>query len=189
MSSDSRSTGTADRGERLWTVADAVAGAIADAGTEGVFTFPGGGSNLALLEALQARGVATVLARSEGGGAFMAATMADLTDVPGVLIVGLGPGAASSVNGVAHALLDRSPLVLLVDRYSAVDAGTTTHQLLDHAAILGSMVKARVDARPEEMGEAVARAIATALDPPRGPVLIEMRRDRARTRTASTGPH
>ncbi len=187
MSSESRSTATADRAEGLSTVADNVAAAIADAGTEVVFTYPGGGSNLALLEALQARGVATVLARSEGGGAFMAATVADLTDVPGVLIVGLGPGAASSVNGVAHALLDRSPLVLVVDRYSAADAGTTTHQLLDHAAILGSVVKACVDATPEEMGEAVAHAIATALEPPRGPVLIEMRRDRARTPVAVTG--
>jgi acetolactate synthase I/II/III large subunit len=167
-------------------VADVVAGAIADAGTEVVFTFPGGGSNLALLEALQARGVGTVLARSEGGGAFMAATVADLTDVPGVLIVGLGPGAASSVNGVAHALLDRSPLVLIVDRYSAADAGTTTHQLLDHAEILGSVVKACVDATPEDMAEAVASAIATALEPPRGPVLIEMRRDRARAPVGST---
>jgi acetolactate synthase I/II/III large subunit len=85
-------------------------------------------------------------------------------------------------------MLDRSPLVLVVDRYSAADAATTTHQLLDHPAILGSVVKATVDATPEETGAAVARAIATALKPPRGPVLIEVRRDRAREPAAS-GAH
>jgi acetolactate synthase-1/2/3 large subunit len=145
-------------------VADIVADAIAGAGTKVVFTFPGGGSNLALLEALQALGVTTVLVRSEGGGAFMAATVADVTDAPGVLVVGLGPGAASSVNGVAYALLDRSPLVLVVDRYSAGDAETTMHQLLDHADILRSVVKSSVDATPAALeAEAAERKLTDAI--------------------------
>src|ERR1700761_9057800 len=100
------------------TVADAVADGIAAAGVRVVFTFPGGGSNLALLESLRARGVVAMLTRSEAGAAFMAAAVADVTGIPGVSVVGLGPGAASAVNGAAHALLDRSPLLFIADRYS-----------------------------------------------------------------------
>jgi acetolactate synthase-1/2/3 large subunit len=170
------------------TVADAVAAAIAAAGTTVAFTFPGGGSNLALLDALHARGVRTVLARGEVGGALMASTAADLTGTPGVLIVGLGPGAASAMNGVSHAWLDRSPLLLVADRYSEADAGTTGHQLLDQEAIYAPVTKAYVDADPADAAAAVERAIAIALEPPRGPVLIEMRRDRARQPASLPAP-
>ena len=165
------------------TVADAVAAALVEAGVEVAFTFPGGGSNLALLDALSARGMTTVLTRGETGGGLMASTVADITGRPGVLIVGLGPGAASATNAVSHALLDRSPLLLVADRYSEADAQTTGHQVLDQEAIFAPVTKAYVDAGPEDAQVAVARAIEVALEPPRGPVLIEMRRDRARMPT------
>ncbi len=188
MSSQSSSATEAGRTDDLATVAHVVAAALKDAGVEVVFTFPGGGSNLALLEELQTLGVATVLVRSEVGGAFMAATVADITGVPGVLIVGLGPGAASAVNGIAHALLDRSPVVLISDRYSQADANTTTHQLLDQAAIFAPVVKTAVDADPGDIAATIPAAIETALTTPRGPVLVEMRRDRARAPTSAPAP-
>lgn len=162
------------------TVADAVAAALVEGGVEVAFTFPGGGSNLALLDALRARGAKTVLTRGETGGGLMASTLADITGRPGVLIVGLGPGAASATNAVSHALLDRSPLLLVADRYSEADAQTTGHQVLDQAALFAPVTKGCVDVGPDDAHQAVARAIELALEPPRGPVLIEMRRDRAR---------
>lgn len=185
MSSPSPSTTQAGREDDPPTVAHVVAAALRNAGAEVAFTFPGGGSNLALLEELRTQGVATVLVRSEFGGALMAATVADITGSPGVLIVGLGPGAASAVNGIAHAMLDRSPVVLISDRYAQADADTSTHQLLDQAAIFSPVVKSAVDADPDDAADAVAAAVETALTIPRGPVLIEMRRDRAR---APIGP-
>jgi acetolactate synthase-1/2/3 large subunit len=164
------------------TVAEQVAEALAGAGVEVAFTFPGGGSNLALLDALQARGVATVLTRSEVGGGLMASTAADINGNPGALIVGLGPGAASAVNAVAHARLDRSPLLLVADRYSDADLETTGHQVIDQRALYAPLVKAYVDAKPEDLDTQISRAIALALEPPRGPVLVEMARDHARSR-------
>jgi acetolactate synthase-1/2/3 large subunit len=164
----------------LPTVADAVADGVAAAGVRMVFTFPGGGSNLVLLEALQARGIVTMLTRSEGAGAFMASAVADVSGVPGVLVVGLGPGAASAVNGAAHALLDRSPLLIIADRYSAAEAATTGHQLIDQGAMLEPVVKARLETAADDAAQTIARALALTLHPPRGPVLLEMPRDRAR---------
>jgi acetolactate synthase-1/2/3 large subunit len=165
-----------------------MAGAIVDAGVELAFTFPGGGSNLALLDALQARGVRTILTRGETGGALMASTVADITGRPGVLIVGLGPGAASAINGVSHALLDRSPLLVIADRYSDADAKTTGHQVLDQRAMFAPVTKACVDIDARDAYEATTRAIQLALDPPRGPVLLEVRRDRARLPTDARRP-
>src|SRR5262245_14216834 len=151
------------------TVAEQVAEALANAGVEVAFTFPGGGSNLALLDALQVRGVATVLTRSEVGGGLMASTAADINGYPGALIVGLGPGAASAVNAVAHARLDRSPLLLVADRYSDAELGTTGHQVIDQRGLYAPLVKAYVDAKPEDLDTQLSRAIGLALQPPRGP--------------------
>jgi acetolactate synthase I/II/III large subunit len=181
MSSDtSPSAPYEDQTAIVPTVADAVAAGIEAAAIRVVFTFPGGGSNLALLESLQARGILTILTRSEAGGAFMAAAVADVSGTPGVLIVGLGPGAASAVNGAAHALLDRSPLLIIADRYSEADAATTGHQLIEQGAMLAPVVKARAETVADDVAETVARALAITLDAPRGPVLLEMPRDSAR---------
>jgi acetolactate synthase-1/2/3 large subunit len=168
-----------EAGSPLESVVDAIAAALVEAGVQIAFTFPGGGSNLALIDALHRRGVRTVLTRSEIGGGLMAATIADITGTPGVLIVGLGPGAASAMNAVSHAWLDRSPLLLVADRYAEADAHTTGHQLLDQRAMYAPVTKAQVDAAPGDVADEVTRAIAVSLEPPRGPVLIEIRRDRA----------
>ena len=100
------------------TVADQVAVALAARGVERVFGFPGGGSNLALIDALARAGVGFVLTRGEVAAALMAAATAELTSVPGVVLVGNGPGVTSVVNGVAHAQLDRVPLLVISDRFT-----------------------------------------------------------------------
>jgi acetolactate synthase-1/2/3 large subunit len=162
-----------------YSVVDVIAAALVEAGVEIVFTFPGGGSNLALIDALHRLDVRTVLTRSEVGGGLMAATIADITGTPGVLIVGLGPGAASAMNAVSHAWLDRSPLLLVADRYAEADADTTGHQRLDQRAMYAPVTKAQIDAAAGDVADVLPRAIAVSLEPPRGPVLVEIRRDRA----------
>jgi acetolactate synthase-1/2/3 large subunit len=167
---------TAQASERSLTVAETIASTFADAGIERVFTFPGGG-NLPLLEALAVFNVKVTLAHSEGGGAFMAATIADLTERPGVLVVGLGPGAASATNGAAHALLDRTPMLIIADRLSAAEAATSGHQLIDQAAMFAPVTKGQIVLQPQHAREMTKQAIDLCLEHPRGPVLIEVERD------------
>jgi acetolactate synthase-1/2/3 large subunit len=170
-------------------VAGVVAGEIAAAGITRVFTFPGGGSNLPVLESLDDLGVDVSLVRSEEGGAFMAATTADLTARPGVLLVGLGPGAVSAANGVAHAWLDRSPLVLIADRFSAGEARSSGHQLIDHGAVFAPITKAQVVLTAAEDPRAAVRgAFELSLAHPRGPVLLELARDVARAPVGDESP-
>ena len=52
----------------------------------------------------------------------MAGVVGELTGAPGACVVTRGPGVASAVNGVAQALLDRQPMVLVADCVERVRA-------------------------------------------------------------------
>jgi acetolactate synthase I/II/III large subunit len=159
------------------TVAEVVAAALAADGADRVFAFPGGGSNLDVIAALAERGVEVVLCRSEGGAAFAAATYADLTCRPATVLVGLGPGVANAVDGVAHAFLDQSALVLISDRFTERELDTSGHQVLDQRALLAPVAKWQDTLSPDGAEAALARALQVAASPPRGPVHLELPRD------------
>ena len=159
------------------TVAAFLAEAVAVDAVGPVFAFPGGGSNLDVIEELGARGVEVVVARSEGGAAFMAATTADLAGRPAVLLVGLGPGVANAVNGVAHAWLDQSPLLVISDRFTSDELGTSGHQVLDHKALLAPVTKWQQTLTAANAAGSIERAFQEAMAEPRGPVHLELPRD------------
>jgi acetolactate synthase-1/2/3 large subunit len=165
------------RCDAVSTIADALADAIADRAGDRVFAFPGGGTNLNVIEALADRGVDVVLARSEGGAAFMASAYADLIGKPVALLVGLGPGVANVVNGMAHALLDQSPLLLVGDRFSADELGTSGHQVLDQRAVLAPVTKWQETLTASNAVAVVGRALDVAAEHPAGPVFLEFPRD------------
>ena len=101
--------------------------ALAGAGTRVLFGVPGGGPNLDVVGAAGAAGLRFVLTHTETAAAIMAATSADLTGTPGAVLVTRGPGLASAVNGIAHAALDRLPLVVIADTVRATrPAGSAT---------------------------------------------------------------
>ena len=108
--------------------------ALAGAGTRLVFGVPGGGPNLDVVGAAAAAGMRFVLAHGETAATIMAATCADLTGAPGAVVVTRGPGLASAVNGIAHAALDRLPVVVIADTVPARDQrDRVSHQRLDQA--------------------------------------------------------
>ncbi|MHB1567650.1 MAG: thiamine pyrophosphate-binding protein [Solirubrobacteraceae bacterium] len=155
-------------------IADAVADVAAEQGADRAFAFPGGGSNLEVIDALERRNVSVVLARSEGGAAMMGAAYADLVGRPVVVLVGLGPGTANVVNGAAHAFLDQSSLVVLADRPPVAERRRTGHQVLDQAAMLRPVTKLQAAVGPVAAGDAVRTAFTVAASPPRGPVYLEL---------------
>jgi acetolactate synthase-1/2/3 large subunit len=159
------------------TVAAHLAEVLAARTAAPVFAFPGGGSNLEVIEELGAYGVEVVVSRSEGGAAFMAATTGDLTGRPGVLLVGLGPGVANAVNGIAHARLDQSPLLVVSDRFTADELETSGHQVLDHKGLLAPVTKWQQTLTAANAAEAIEQALAEAMTHPRGPVHLELPRE------------
>jgi len=155
------------------TVASVIAARLAASGVQRAFGFPGGGSNLDLIEAFRAAGIEFVLTHTEVSAALMACAEAELTGVPGVVVVGNGPGLASVVNGVAHAWLDRVPLLVISDRYTEDELSTTGHQILDQRALLAPVVKWSVTV---DASVSVERALDVALTTPCGPVHLDMPR-------------
>ena len=154
--------------------AAAIVTALADAGTRVVFGLPGGGPNLDVVGAAAAAGLRFVLARTETAAVIMAATYAELTGLPGAAVVTRGPGFASAVNGIAHAALDRLPVVVIADTVRLADADRISHQRLDQAALGAVVAKAVVTIGRDRTGAAAAAAVRLALTPPAGPVLALM---------------
>jgi acetolactate synthase I/II/III large subunit len=161
------------------TVGEIYAGALVRAGVEQVFAFPGGGSNLDLIEAFAARHIETVLPHTETAAAFLACGQAEFLCRSGVVMVGNGPGLASVANGAAQAFLDRTPLLIIADRYTEAEIGTSGHQVLDQRALLDAVVKESWTVDPDQARFQIDRAIDVAMTPPRGPVLLDMPRDAA----------
>src|SRR5215831_13059477 len=115
--------------------AEAIVAALAEAGTRLMFGVPGGGPNPDVVGAAAEAGLRFVLARGETAATIMAATSADLTGAPGAVVVTRGPGLASAVNGIAHAALDRLPVLVIADTVPARDRDRVSHQRLDQATL------------------------------------------------------
>jgi acetolactate synthase I/II/III large subunit len=161
------------------TAAEAMARALREAGVRRMYGVPGGGSIIDLIEAGRRAGIRFVLTATEGAGAMMAATEGDLGGAPGVCLTTLGPGAANAANGVAHAALDRAPLLIVTDRYPAALPAAVTRQRVDHARLYGGLAKASFTVTAPRAGGAVGRAVRLALMPPRGPVHLDFPSDAA----------
>lgn len=126
------------------SAADAIAATLREAGTEVVFGVPGGGPNLDLIEACEDAGLRFVLTRGETAAAIMASVYGELTGRPGACLATRGPGAAALANGVAHAWLDRSPMLAITDVVPSADRRRVSHQRLDQRRLVGAAAKASV---------------------------------------------
>src|ERR1035441_5366867 len=105
------------------TVADVIVARLCSAGVRALFGVPGGGGNLDLIEAAEKAGLPFVLTSTETAAAIAAMAQAEITGKPGACLTTLGPGAASVVNGVACAFLDRAPIVVFTDSHPASARG------------------------------------------------------------------
>src|SRR5215469_3270751 len=139
-----------------------------------MFGLPGGGPNLDVVGAAAEAGLRFVLAHTETAAVIMAATYADLTGLPGAAVVTRGPGLASAINGIAHAALDRLPVVVVADTVRLAAADRISHQRLDQAALGRVVAKAVVTIGMDRTEEAAAEAVRLALMPPAGPVVALM---------------
>jgi acetolactate synthase-1/2/3 large subunit len=143
-----------------------------DAGTSFVFGVPGGGSNLDVVGAVYECGMRFVLAHTETAAAVMAGVTGELTGAPGACVVTRGPGTASAVNGVAQALLDRQPMILVADCVGASDRDRVSHQRIDQLALMAQVTLASL-AFGGESNELPRAIVARALGPRPGPVHVD----------------
>jgi acetolactate synthase-1/2/3 large subunit len=168
------------------TVADLLVDGLVRAGVPRIFGVPGGGSNLEVLEAARARGLPFVLCHQEWAACIMAAVTGELTGRPGAVLSTLGPGVTASATGLAHARLDRAPLIYISDRHPAGALEFASHQCLDHAGHVGPITKGTVTVSADSAGHWIAHAVQLALGEPRGPVHLDLPADVAGQRAIPT---
>ncbi len=151
------------------TVAEIVANHLVSAGITTVFGLPGG-ENVQVMEALRRQGMQFVLVRNESSAVFMADAMARLTGKPGVCLTTLGPGAMNAVAGVAHAYLERSPVLILTAQTPEHLLPYHTHQVLDVEAIFRPITKGTFAVTADNAAAVMAEALALTTQGRPGPV-------------------
>ncbi len=155
------------------TTVEVLATAFKDAGTPFIVGHPGGES-VELMEAARQRQMRFLLMKQEVAGAMLASTWGDITGSPGICMSTRGPGATNMVNGVAHAYLDRSPLIAITDSYSRPTYEIGLRQRLNHLAIYEPIVKWGTTIDAKVVRQQVRRAMRTAMAAPPGPVHFEL---------------
>src|SRR2546426_9217256 len=139
------------------SVARAIGDRLRAAGVRYVYGHPGG-EVIDLIEGFRQAGLEFVLTKHETAAAFMAEATATATGVPGVCLATLGPGATNLVTGVAHAYLDRTPVLALSGQLPADRYEIATHQRLDLRHLFAPITKWQATAPPANAARVVERA-------------------------------
>jgi len=155
------------------TTVEVLAEAFQQAGTPFIVGHPGGES-VELMDAARKRGMRFILMKQEVAGAMLAATWGDITGSPGICLSTRGPGAANMVNGVACAMLDRSPLIAITDQYGPATYATGLRQVIDQQALYRPITKWQTVIGAATVRQQVRRAMRIATAPAPGPVQFEM---------------
>ncbi len=152
--------------------------ALVAEGVDTLFGYPGG-AIMPFYDALHgAPELKHVLVRHEQGAAFAANGYARASGRVGVCVATSGPGASNLVTGIADAMLDSVPMVVITGQVPTSLMGTDAFQELDVFGMTMPMVKhsfiaRRVDDLPRIVGEAFR--IARSGRP--GPVLVDLPKD------------
>lgn len=155
------------------SIAQSLVTACREAGTTHAFGVPGGGSNLDVVGQVTDQGLRFVLTHTETAAVIMAAVTAQITGAPGLAVATRGPGLASAVNGVAHALLDHQPMLLVTDCVAAADQARISHQRINQQVVMRSLTKGSIVLNGAEE-RVPAQAVALALSGRPGPVHVDI---------------
>ena len=158
--------------EALWQ-------ALLEEGVDTVFGYPGGQimpvyDSLCKFEDRMRH----ILVRHEQGAIHAAEGYAREGGNPGVVIVTSGPGATNVITGVADAMTDSTPVVVISGQVSSAALGTDAFQEADVIGLTGPISKWNYQIRTaDEVAWAVARAFYIARTGRPGPVVLDFTKD------------
>jgi acetolactate synthase I/II/III large subunit len=145
-------------------------------GVQLMFGYPGG-AIMPVYDALYSYSdrIKHVLVRHEQGAVHAAQGFARATGKVGVCLVTSGPAATNVVTGIADAMIDSTPLVVITGQVSAHLLGTDAFQETDVIGITQPVTKWNFQVtRSEEIPWALARAFYIARSGRPGPVLLDI---------------
>ncbi|MEZ4681963.1 MAG: thiamine pyrophosphate-binding protein [Caldilineaceae bacterium] len=160
------------------TVAEVLIDQLAEAGVEVIFGLPGG-EVVEILDAIRRKGLRFVLTHNEASAVFMADALARMTGKPGVSLSTLGPGATNAVTGVAHAYLDRAPVIHITAQKPDNLLPDYTHQVLDLHALYHPITKGTFHLTAADAAATIAHAINLIQSGRPGPVHLQISNEEA----------
>src|SRR5690242_9174801 len=167
--------GEAKSAAETMTGAQMVIRALKDQGVTHIFGYPGG-AVLPIYDALfKVEGIRHILVRHEAGAVHAAEGYARSTGKPGVVLVTSGPGATNAVTGIADALMDSIPLVILTGQVGTALIGTDAFQECDTVGITRHCTKHNYLVKdPARLGDVIHEAFHIATSGRPGPVVVDL---------------
>lgn len=153
--------------------------ALREEGVKTIFGYPGG-SIMPVFDVLydytrgENKAFDHILVRHEQAATHAAEGFARVSGEVGVCIVTSGPGATNTLTGVADAMLDSTPMVVIAGQVSISALGTDAFQEVDLVGLAQPISKWSYQIRrPEDIAWAVSRAFYIARSGRPGPVVLD----------------
>lgn len=144
-------------------------------GVDVLFGYPGG-AIMPTYDALydHKKTLNHVLVRHEQGAVHAAQGYARVSGKVGCVMVTSGPGAMNTITGIADAMIDSTPLVVICGQVGAAMLGTDAFQEVDVVGVTQPISKWNYQIRrAEDIAWAVARAFYIAKSGRPGPVVLD----------------
>lgn len=173
-------------GTNLFSGAKAVIETLLHEGVDTIFGYPGG-TIMPVYDALYdyTNRIRHILVRHEQGAVHAAEGYARVSGKTGVCFVTSGPGATNTVTGLADALMDSTPLVVISGQVGSSFLGTDAFQETDFIGITQVVTKWNCQVRrAEDIPGALAKAFYIARSGRPGPVVVDITKD-AQQQTAA----
>lgn len=164
-----------DCSEAQITGAEALMRSLEYQGVKTIFGYPGG-SIMPVFDALydHRKTLNHILVRHEQGAAHAAQGFARVSGEVGVCLVTSGPGATNTITGIADAMIDSTPIVVIAGQVGTNFLGTDAFQEVDLVGITQPITKWSYQIRrAEDVAWAVARAFYVAKSGRPGPVVLD----------------
>lgn len=161
------------------TGSEALMRALKAEGVKTIFGYPGG-SIMPVYDALydytrgEKKAFDHILVRHEQGATHAAEGFARVSGEVGVALVTSGPGATNTLTGVADAMLDSTPIVVIAGQVPIGALGTDAFQEVDLVGLAQPISKWSYQIRhAEDIAWAVSRAFFIAKSGRPGPVVLD----------------
>jgi len=152
---------------------------LIDEGVDTIFGYPGG-QIIPTFDSLYdyTDKVKHILVRHEQGATHAAQGYARTTGKVGVALVTSGPGATNTITGIADAMLDSTPIVVISGQVPTSLLGSDAFQEADIVGITQPICKwAHQIRKAEDIPNAVAKAFYIAASGRPGPVVLDITKD------------
>ena len=162
--------------KEMMTGSQALLNALVREGVDTIFGYPGG-AIIPVYDVLAdfSDEIRHILVRHEQGAAHAAEGYARASGKPGVCLVTGGPGATNTLTGIADAMLDSTPIVVIAGQISTEMIGTDAFQEVDFTCVTQPICKWSYQiSSPDEICWAVARAFFVARSGRPGPVVLSI---------------